>query len=288
MHLSVDSDREARELVVKLSMSVRVREGYRDKRVFDGSFPDFLAAVRDAGFDAVCMRASVVGIHSPEEEVAAVHDLLAHAGVGVSMVTGDFAVPANGPDGPRCLRAITPYLDLASALGSDLVRISMKEAADIRSARMAADEAAERGIRLAHQSHHTSLFETVAGSLATLQAVNRANFGIIYEPANLAMCGEDYGHRTIEVLGPYLFNVYLQNQVPDPSGEFEMTTWARGRVKTRIRPLDEPGGIDFAEIFDALRAIGYDGYVTSHQAIGTSDPLDEVAARYASFLRSWA
>ncbi|MGZ5410256.1 MAG: sugar phosphate isomerase/epimerase family protein, partial [Aeromicrobium sp.] len=192
----------------------------------------------------------------------------------------------NQAEGPECLRDITPHLDLAEMLGSDLIRICMKEAADVAPARAAADEAAERGIRLAHQSHHTSLFETVEGSLETVRSVDRPNFGIIYEPANLAMCGEDYGRRTIEAFAPYLFNVYLQNQVPDSAGDFEMNTWARGRVVTRLRPLDEPGGIDFEEIFAALRAVGYEGCITSHQASEASDGVEEVTRRYASFLRS--
>ena len=99
------------------------------------------------------------------------------------------------------------------------------------------------------------------------------------------MCGDDYGRRAIEALAPYMFNVYLQNQVPDPAGDFEMNTWARGRVMTRLRPLDEPGGLDFEEIFDALLAVGYDGYVTSHQAVASTDGIEEVTRRYASFLR---
>lgn len=272
---------------MKLSLSVRVGESYRDKRVFAVAFGDFARLAADTGFDALCMRASVVGTHSPPERVAEVRRLLDEIGLGVSMVTANFAVPANGPEGPECLRDISPHLDLAEALGTDLVRICMKEAGDIGPARRAADQAAERGMRLGHQSHHTSLFETVQGSLETLQSVGRPNFGIIYEPANLAVCGEDYGRPTIEAFAPYLFNVYLQNQVPDPEGGFEMPSWARGPVMTRLRPLDEPGGIDFGEIFAALRGIDYEGYVTSHQAFESTDRPEEVARRYAAFLRSF-
>ncbi|MEZ4729587.1 MAG: hypothetical protein R3E79_20855 [Caldilineaceae bacterium] len=66
----------------------------------------------------------------------------------------------------------------------------------------AADEARERNIRLAHQSHTQSIFETVAGSLDILQRVGRPNFGIIYEPANLALCGEAYGPATLRPFSP--------------------------------------------------------------------------------------
>ena len=128
-------------------------------------FSEFVRIAKESGFDAVCMRASVVGTHSPADQVADVRDLLNRIGLHVSMVTGNFAVPANQAEGPECLRNITPHLDLAEMLGSDLIRICMKETADVAPARAAADEAAERDIRLAHQTHHTSLFETVEGSL---------------------------------------------------------------------------------------------------------------------------
>ena len=48
------------------------------------------------------------------------------AGLAVSMVTGDFAVPSNNERGPEGLRRITPYLDLAEAFGADLIRIAMR------------------------------------------------------------------------------------------------------------------------------------------------------------------
>ena len=65
------------------------------------------------------------------------------------MVTGDFAVPENGDDGPSCLRNITPHLDLAAALQCGLIRVCIKEPGDIPFAQRAADEAMERGVRLA-------------------------------------------------------------------------------------------------------------------------------------------
>ena len=53
------------------------------------------------------------------------------AGLPVSMVTGDFAVPNNNDQGPDCLRKITPYLDLAHAFGASLIRVCMKKKEDI-------------------------------------------------------------------------------------------------------------------------------------------------------------
>lgn len=270
---------------MKLSLSVRVAESFHNKRVVDIDLPTLAHIAKAAGFDALCMRASMVGVHSRPERVVAVRHTLDEVGLAVSMVTGDFAVPENDDAGPGCLRNITPYLALAETLGSDLIRVCIKTEDDIPFAQRAADEARERNIRLAHQSHTRSLFETVDGSLAVLRAINRSNFGLIYEPANLAQCGQDYGLTTLKAFAPYLLNVYVQNHAPDPSGNMPMETWAQGTVMTTLRPLDEPGGIDFAQVFEGLRAIGYDGYVTSHQAFGGAIAPAEAAERAAAFLR---
>ena len=106
----------------------------------------------------------------------------------------------------------------------------MKKEEDIVWAKRASDEARERGIRLAHQSHTRSLFETVDGSIDILKRVGRQNFGIIYEPANLDLCGQDYGPETLKRFSPYLFNVYLQNHIRRPDGKTHLETWVRGDV----------------------------------------------------------
>ncbi len=271
---------------MNLSLSVRVAESFSNKRVIDIELPDLARIARDAGYLALCMRASMVGVHSPKERVLLVRRTLDGFGFEVSMVTGDFAVPENGSEGPGCLRNIAPHLDLAETLKSDLIRVCLKTEADIPFAQRAADEARERGIRLAHQSHTRSLFETVSGSLNVFRKIGRPNFGLIYEPANLALCGEDYGPDALRAFAPYLFNVYLQNHAPDPDGSKPMETWALGEVMSTQRPLDEPGGIDFARVFQGLKTIGYNGYITLHQAFGGDLPPQEAAVRSAAFLQS--
>ena len=272
---------------MQCSLSVRVAESFRNKRNLTIALPELAAIAQNAGYKALCMRASAAGTHSSKEHIHKVQHLLQKHALVVSMATGDFAIPENGPHGPDSLRNITPHLDLADALSCDLLRVCLKTDADIAPGQRAADEAAERGIRLAHQSHTQSLFETVAGSLDVLQKINRPNFGLIYEPSNLALCGEDYGAETLKCFAPHLFNVYLQNHVPDPNGDMPMTTWVRGTVPSTLRPLDEPGGIDFQRVFDGLHAINYVGYVTLHHAFAGDLPPAQAAIRSANFLNAF-
>lgn len=270
---------------MRLSLSVRVAEAFDSKERSMMSIEELIQLAHSIGYQALCMRASQVGIHSPARRVREVSRKIREAGLSVSMVTGDFAVPRNDDQGPDGLRHITPYLDLAQALGSDLIRICMKKEEDLEWARRACDEAREREIRLAHQSHCASLFETVEGSLRVLQAVARPNFGIIYEPANWMIAGEPYGRDTIRRLAPYIFNVYVQNHRLNPQGEAAVTTWKRGVVRLDHLGMWEPGGVDFEEVFAALHEIGYRGYVTVHQAFGDVMPIETAVRKSYAYLK---
>ena len=204
---------------MKLSLSVRVAENFDNKRESSMTIDELITVAKSNGYQALCMRASQAGIHTPAETIEAMSEKIHGAGLAVSMVTGDFHVPQNDEHGPDGLRNITPYLDLAEAFGADLIRICMKKPEDIEWAQQAADEARERDIRLAHQSHDATIFETIEGSLDVLRKVGRANFGLIYEPANWMIVDEPYGRDTIHKLRDYIFNVYVQNHRLNPDAE---------------------------------------------------------------------
>ncbi len=270
---------------MKMSLSVRVAEAFHNKEETTRTITEIIQIARATGFTALCMRASQAGIQSPVERVREVKDAIQSAGLVVSMITGDFAVPSNNDQGPGCLRRIGPYLDLAESFGANLIRVCMKKDEDIVWAQRASDEARERKIRLAHQSHCASLFETVDGSLRVLRAVNRPNFGLIYEPANWFVAGEPYGRDTVKRMQPYIFNFYIQNHRLGPAAKDYLQTWKKGRVAVDHIGVWDAGGVDVGDVFAGLREIGYDGFVTVHQAFGNIMPLEEAVRRSYGFLK---
>ena len=266
---------------MKLSLSVRIAESFSSKDKTDMTFDELVEVATSSGYEAMCMRASQAGVDTPPEIVEEMRRKLDTAGLSVSMMTGDFAVPRNDEHGPEGLRNITPYLDLADRFGADLIRVCMKVEDDIPWARRAADEARERNIRLAHQSHCASLFETVEGSLNVLQAVDRPNFGIIYEPANWMLSGQEYGADAIRKVRPWLFNVYVQNHRLNAAGEGSIISWERGRVQFDHIGVWDSGGVDCEDVFRALHEVGYQGYVTVHQAFaGIMSPAEAARKSY--------
>ena len=273
---------------MKLSLSVRVAEQLSNKRNSEMSLEDLCYIASNAGYEAICMRASQLGIQTPVEEIRKSKQTLDKNRLKVSMVTGDFPIPENTDDAPRALRNITPYLDLADALECNLLRVGMKTESDILWVQKACDEAMERGIRLAHQSHAASLFEQVTISMETIERVGRKNFGIIYEPANLVQCGEDYGRETLKLFAPHIFNVYFQNLKEAPDGESVAKTWKRGEVRFDQVTMWGGTGIDFPEIMDTLQEIGYRGYVTLHQSATPPTTPQEFINGTARYLKGLA
>jgi sugar phosphate isomerase/epimerase len=268
---------------MKLSLSVRIAEAPTKDRM-TMPFEEFARLAQRCGYSSICVRASAAGVQTPRERLAEIRKLLDELQLTVSMCTTDFNVPLNNDSGPENLRGIGPHLDVAQSLGANLIRVCLKNDVDIDAARHAADLAAERGIRLVHQCHADSLFETVEEILQVLDRINRDNFGLIYEPGNLLVCGQPYDRDTLRRFAPKLMNVYLQNYRLDPAGESSLTTRVRGEVRFEEIPLWQPGGIDFAEVFAGLKTIGYSGTVTVHQAFAALAGPDEAATKSFEFL----
>lgn len=269
---------------MQLSLSVRIAEAASKDRL---TIPldDLARLAAETGYHAICMRASAGGVQTPREELARQRALLDSLGLRVSMATTDVSVPLNNDHGPDNLREFGPHLDVAELLGTDLIRVCMKRDEDVAYAGRAADQARERGIRIAHQCHTDSLFERVDDIVALCRRIGRPNFGIIYEPANLMLCGEPYGQETLERLAPHLMNVYVQNHRLAEDGPASLTTRTRGVVRFHDIPLWQAGGVDFDAVMRGLEAIDYQGTVTVHQAFAKLMGPEEAAQKSYEFLR---
>ena len=270
---------------MNLSLSVRIAEGFLSKEEAILSLREVAALANSTGYEAICMRASQIGVQSPEPHVKEAVRILREQELPVSMLTGDFDTVYNNERGPASLRRIEPYLDLAEKLGAPLIRVALKESGDIAWARRAADKAKDRNIGLAHQCHSLSLFETIDGIEQTLRAINRDNFGLIYEPANLEICGQTYGPESVERLAPWIFNVYFQNQRLIETGAITLNTWCRGPVRFDLLPIHKVGGIDFESVFEGLRRINYDRTITVHQSAMEGESPHDSARLTAAFLK---
>lgn len=269
----------------QLSISVRIAEGFQSKENAIMNLESLIQLAKDAGYDAMCMRASQIGVQSTEDVVAEGIRILGAEQMPISMMTGDFDIVYNNERGPDCLRDITPYLKLAKRLNTSLLRVALKSQEDIPWAQKAADQAAELDLKLAHQCHTKSLFETIEGIESTLRQIDRPNFGLIYEPANLEICGQPYGPEPIKRLAPWIMNVYFQNQIIKPDGDVTLETWCRGPVSFDIIEIHEPEGIDFESVVTGLKEVGYTGVLTVHQCAPEGCSPADSARATCTYLR---
>ena len=268
-----------------LSLSVRIAEEFLSKEKASMSLGELTSLASRCGYESLCMRASQVGVQSTPEEVEDAAACIAENGLTVSMVTGDFDTVYNNDNGPSSLTNITPYLELADKLGAPRIRVALKKESDIANAQLAADEAVERNIELVHQCHTLSLFETVDNIERTLKSINRPNFGLVYEPANLEICNQDYGLSTLERLSEWIFNVYLQNQILKSEGAVTLPTRCNGDVSFDLISINAIGGINYDKVFSGLESIGYKGPVTVHQSAQQGETPEDSAKGTADFLR---
>lgn len=270
---------------MKLALSVRIAESSSRKDRAEMPIEVLAPLAHAAGFAGLSMRASQLSVDSPPERVRQVRQLLDANGLAVSMVMGNVALAANTPDAPDVLRNITPHLDLADALGAKLVRVMLQTADDIEPAQRACDEAVERGIKLAQQTHWGTMAETVEQALDLVARVGRCNFGITFEPSNMMACGVDPGPASLDRLAPHIVNFYFQNVRLDPAGTHRFPTRARGVQPIRYVALDNGSGIAIGPLIEALGRSGYAGWVTAHQPLRDGQTVPEAIAEAARVLR---
>ncbi len=269
---------------MKLSLSCRIAEHSSRKDVAAIPIGTLVQLAAEAGFVGLSMRASAVSVDTPRSQIIKIRELLHIHGLLASMVMGNVPLATNSPEAPQTLRNITPHLNLAELLGAKFVRVMIQHKDDIPFAQRAADEAKERSITLAQQTHWGTLAETVEGAIDLMRQIARQNVGITFEPANLLACGDEYASNAIRRLAPHIVNFYFQNIRLDPNGAHIFKTKTQGHVSLSYVALDDPSGIAIMPLIDTLHEIGYGGWVSVHQPLRdeqtVKDAIDEAAKTF--------
>ena len=266
---------------MQLSLSCQIAESSTRKDIAAIPIGALAPLAASAGFTGMSMRASAISVEHAIEEQQAVRTILDTNDLKASMVMGNVPLAANNAEAPDCLRNITPHLDLAERLGATLVRIMLQSEADIPHAQRAADEAAEQGITLTQQTHWGTLCETLEESLDVVRRMDRQNFGITFEPANLLACGDDCGPGALRYLAPNIVNFYCQNVCLDPNWAHTFNSRHADPTFLTYVAFDDASGIPIAPLIEVLRQTGYTGWVSVHQPLRdgqtVEDAVDEAA-----------
>ena len=270
---------------MKISISSRITEQSDNKEKSFLSLDNFIKLASKNKFDGVSLRPSMISNDSSEYLVNQAQKLFNVNNMKVSMITSNIHVAKNDELASDILRNITPSLDLAEKLKTSLIRIMIKNSDDIFYARKALDEAKERNLKLLQQTHWGTLAETLDETVALIKTINRKNFGITFEPANLMACGSDFNKNALNQLLPHIENFYFQNIILDKKGKHVFPTTHNGDVRVKYISLDNSKGINIFSFLDFLREKKYDKWFTIHQPL-LKDQTVEIAIKNASKLFS--
>jgi sugar phosphate isomerase/epimerase len=130
--------------------------------------------------------------------------------------------------------------------------------------------ARQYGVRAIIQMHHETITPSASALATFLEGFDPRYTGAIWDPGNMIKEGFEQYQLGLETLGPYLALVHMKNvawQVvgarPDGSVEWQ-SNWA---------PLKK-GLANVVAVFEALAAVGYDGWVT-FEDFTVEQPLKE-------------
>jgi L-ribulose-5-phosphate 3-epimerase len=125
-------------------------------------------------------------------------------------------------------------------------------------------EAKSVGKKIVLEIHNQSLVENVESSLHLLRLIDCDNVGMIHDAGNMYITDTDYGRDSVLKLGNRLFHVHVKdekrvNEVGERGTFINITR--HGEEKFMHCRLGE-GKADHKPLFDTLREIGYEQWVT--------------------------
>lgn len=139
------------------------------------------------------------------------------------------------------------------------------------------------GAQVVIQIHHGNIVATASSARRLVDGLNPDFIAIMHDLGNTTIEGREgllSLKMGLEILGPYLAHVHIKNAVWQRDGEDDdgVAQW-----KWTWAPLRQGMG-DVKAYFAALRAVGYDGWVTLEE-FTTELPLAERLADDLAFLR---
>ena len=229
----------------------------------DWSFRDIYATAADLGYNGIEIRGIADEIYAPKIQVFS-DEMLESTKEQLSRHSLEFPVLTTGayildnPDKDAVRTEVEDYSALASKLGVKYIRLLIEKTpepgitnpnidAAIPEFRALCDLAARFGVTILTETNG-ALADTKK-CRAFLDAVGRENCGVIWDPHHpIRYFGESPAESVLNI-GKYIKHVHLKDSVMGTNGKvtYLMTGY---------------GTMPFPAIINALRQIGYDGYLS--------------------------
>ncbi len=157
-----------------------------------------------------------------------------------------------GAMGARQVRVTVPLYDRSTDY-NELFDGALKDLENVQ------EMAAARGVKANIEIHMGNICPSAALAHRLVSNFDPQWVGVIYDPGNMVYEGMENWRLGMELLGPYLAHVHLKNSKwsAEEQSDDGHVTWKPGWARMR------EGIVDWREVVGDLKAVGYDGYLSS-------------------------
>jgi sugar phosphate isomerase/epimerase len=143
-----------------------------------------------------------------------------------------------------------------------------------------AELAGKHGVRVLIELHHGSICPSASAARLYLDGFDPAEVGVIHDAGNMVYEGYENYRMGLEMLGDYLAHIHVKNArwFPKKYREDKSVEWMCDAA-----PVHK-GIADVRELFKALKAVGYDEWITVED-FSTERPLEDRLKENLEFLK---
>ena len=282
---------------------------------------DFLRRAKSLGFEAVMLMAKrphLSVLDSDLEERARLRRLMESLDLKVACLAGytDFCMAADHPEIPAREMQVLYVRELsrlARDLNCNLIRVftgydypglSLDQQWDrcVASLRECARQAAEFGVTIGIQNHHDTAVHYEA-LCDLIQEIGAANCKVMFDAWSHAPVekARDVNARrealdlrvAVKKLAPYLVHTTVADYVHRPRYRYqpELVNYVRETDAMGAVPMGE-GTIDYKTFFEALKEVGFAGYVAYEMCSrlrggGSEENLDRCARKFLDYMSAF-
>jgi len=118
------------------------------------------------------------------------------------------------------------------------------------------------GVRAVIEIHSGTIIPSACAAHRLIKEFDPRCVGLILDPGNMIIEGRENWQMGLEILGEYVAHVHVKNL-----GWFRREAPNEAKWEWKYTPLDK-GMVNWKEVTTALRAIGYDGYLSIEDLCG--------------------
>lgn len=146
--------------------------------------------------------------------------------------------------------------------------------------RRVGDLASRYGVQALIELHHGSLCPSASAGRMYVDGMDPDHVGIIHDAGNMVYEGFENYRMGLEMLGEYLAHVHVKNArwFPQKYRDDKSVVWM-----CNAAPVHK-GIAEMRDLFAALKAVGYDGWITVED-FSTERPLDNRLQENLAFLK---